>query len=108
MGTPTEEDWPGVSRLPGYKTHRLGQYKRKKLGLSWPRVHDAAHGEALATSLLQLNPLRRLGAEEAMVHPYFNELPRKLLELPDGKSFAIFNQKKYQLKEFSFCRCFNI
>lgn len=39
----------------------------------------------MATSLLQLDPQRRLGAEEAMLHLYFNNLPRKLLELPDGK-----------------------
>ncbi|KAL3275734.1 hypothetical protein HHI36_020480 [Cryptolaemus montrouzieri] len=86
LGTPTEEDWEGVTRLPGYKPQKLTQYKPKKLGLVWPRLHDVLHGESMATALLQLNPINRLGAEEAMVHPYFAGLPRKLLELPDDAS----------------------
>lgn len=85
LGTPTEEDWPGVTRLPGYKLNKLGQYKPRKLGLCWPRLHDVVQGEAMASALLQLNPQNRLDAEEAMHHPYFNGLPKKCLELPDGK-----------------------
>ncbi|CAG9818523.1 unnamed protein product [Phaedon cochleariae] len=84
LGTPTEDDWQGVSQLPGYKQHRLGQYSGRRLGLCWPRLHDVAHGEAMAAALLQLDPQRRLGAEEAMTHRYFEGLPGKLLELPDG------------------------
>ncbi|XP_045464949.1 cyclin-dependent kinase 14 isoform X2 [Harmonia axyridis] len=86
LGTPAEEDWEGVTRLPGYKVQKLTQYKPKKLGLVWPRLHDVLHGEAMATSLLQLNPINRLGADDAMVHPYFAGLPKKLLELPDDAS----------------------
>ncbi|XP_057669596.1 cyclin-dependent kinase 14 isoform X8 [Diorhabda carinulata] len=84
LGTPTEEDWPGVSQLPGYhKIHKLGQYKPRKLGFCWSALHDIVHGESMASGLLQLNPQLRLGAEEAMLHPYFDGLPKKLLELPD-------------------------
>lgn len=53
--------------------------------MSWPRLHDIMQGENMATGLLQLNPLKRLGADEALRHPYFKGLPQKLLELPDGK-----------------------
>ena len=74
-----------MTRLPGYKLHKIGQYRSRKLGLCWPRLHDVVHGETMATSLLQLDPQKRLGADEAMVHPYFNGLPKKLLELPDGE-----------------------
>lgn len=86
LGTPTEEDWLGVTQLPGYKLHIIGQYRAKRLGICWPRLHDVVHGEAMASALLQLDPLKRLGAEEAMSHRYFDGLPKKLLELPDGKS----------------------
>ncbi|KAI4470174.1 cell division protein kinase [Holotrichia oblita] len=85
LGTPNEEDWPGVTRLPGYKLHKLGQYKPRKLGHVWTRLHDVSQGEAMASSLLQLDPQNRLGAEEAMTHSYFNGLPKELVELPDGK-----------------------
>lgn len=40
----------------------------------------------MATALLQLDPQKRLGAEEAMTHRYFDGLPKKLLELPDGET----------------------
>lgn len=90
LGTPTEEDWAGVSRLPGYKPHRLGQYRPRRLGLCWPRLHDVVHGEAMASALLQLDPIRRIGAEDAMTHRYFDSLPRKLLELPDGRLIYFF------------------
>lgn len=86
MGTPGEEEWPGVTSLPGYKQNKLGQYRERKLGLCWPRLHDVVQGEAMATALLQLNPLDRIGADDAMCHAYFNGLPKKLLELPDGRS----------------------
>ncbi|XP_017776940.1 PREDICTED: cyclin-dependent kinase 14 [Nicrophorus vespilloides] len=86
LGTPTEEVWEGVTRLPGYKPHKLGLYQPKKLGLYWPRLHDVVQGENMATSLLQLNPQDRIGADDAMIHPYFNGLPKKLLELPDDVS----------------------
>lgn len=86
LGTPVEEDWPGVTTLPGYKPHKLGQYRRRKLGLYWPRLHDVVQGEAMATALLQLDPAHRLGADDAMCHSYFNGLPKKLLELPDDVS----------------------
>jgi len=90
LGTPTEETWPGVTHLPGYKAHRLIFYPPRKLGLSFPRLYDIAEGDSMASSLLQLNPDQRIGAEEALRHPYFASLPRKLYELPDGKDFVKF------------------
>lgn len=86
LGTPTEETWPTVSRLPSYKAHKACGYRPRRLGLYWPRLHDVVHGEGLASCLLQLDPAWRLGASEAMRHSYFNALPRKLLELPDDVS----------------------
>lgn len=87
LGTPTEEDWPGVSQLPGYyKVQKLGHYKTRKLGFCCSALLDTIHSEQMASGLLQLNPQDRLGAEEAMSHAYFDGLPRKLLELPDDCS----------------------
>lgn len=31
-----------------------------------------------------MNPDDRIGAEAALKHPYFAQLPRKLYEIPDG------------------------
>ncbi|XP_070499366.1 uncharacterized protein Eip63E isoform X1 [Chironomus tepperi] len=89
LGTPVEETWTGVTHLPSYKPHKLGFYRPRKLGLSFPRLYDIPEGEAMASALLQLNPNNRIGAEAALQHPYFNQLPKKLYELPDETS--IFN-----------------
>lgn len=86
LGTPTEETWPGVTHLPGYKLHMLGFFKSRKLGLSFPRLYDIIEGEMMASAFLQLNPDNRISAEEALRHPYFAPLPKKLYELPDETS----------------------
>lgn len=87
LGTPTEETWPGVTHLPGYKPHKLGFYRGQKLGLAFPRLYDVMEGESMASALLQLNADDRIGAEEALRHRYFSPLPRKLYELPDGEFY---------------------
>lgn len=86
LGTPTEDSWQGVTHLPGYKLHMLGFFKPRKLGLSFPRLYDIIEGEMMATALLQLNPDDRISAEDALRHPYFAPLPKKLYELPDELS----------------------
>ncbi|XP_076248894.1 cyclin dependent kinase Eip63E isoform X4 [Calliopsis andreniformis] len=86
LGTPTEETWPGVTHLPGYKPYIMEFYPPQKLGLSFPRLYDIPEGDSMASSLLQLNPDDRIGAEEALRHPYFASLPKKLYELPDEVS----------------------
>lgn len=85
LGTPTDDTWPGVTRLPGYVPHRFKLYPMKKLGLSFPRLYDIAEGDSMACALLQLNPDNRIDAEEALKHSYFSTLPKKLYELPDGE-----------------------
>uniref|UniRef100_A0A0A9Y8F5 cyclin-dependent kinase n=2 Tax=Lygus hesperus TaxID=30085 RepID=A0A0A9Y8F5_LYGHE len=90
LGTPTEETWEGVSSLPGYSNHVPITceylYKGKKLGLAFPRLYDIVEGENIASALLQLDPDRRIGAEDALRHKYFANLPKKLYELPDDVS----------------------
>lgn len=62
-----------------------GFYRPRKLGHNFPRLYDIIEGETIANAFLQLNPEQRLGADEALQHPYFAQLPKKLYELPDGK-----------------------
>ncbi|KAL1128960.1 hypothetical protein AAG570_013494 [Ranatra chinensis] len=93
LGTPTEDSWEAVTQLPGYNVHKLVMYRAQKLGHSFPRLYDILEGDNMATALLQLNPDKRIGAEEALRHKYFSSLPRKLYELPDGKSVTLFGQE---------------
>ncbi|CAD7003089.1 unnamed protein product [Ceratitis capitata] len=95
LGTPTEETWPGVTHFPGYKPHKLGFYRPRKLGHNFPRLYDIVDGETIANAFLQLNPEQRVGAEEALQHPYFAPLPRKLYELPDEHYKLIANLNRH-------------
>lgn len=63
----------------------VGFFKSRKLGLSFPRLYDIIEGEMMASAFLQLNPDNRISADEALRHPYFAPLPKKLYELPDGR-----------------------
>lgn len=40
-------------------------------------------------SLFQMEPSKRICAEDAMKHEYFWDLPPKVHDLPDGKYFTV-------------------
>lgn len=69
LGTPSEALWPGVSDFP----HWMDTYP------SWPQqriVHRLQFDPVvshLLSSLLVLNPARRLTARNALTHPFLNE-----------------------------------
>ncbi|KAJ2521758.1 TFIIH complex serine/threonine-protein kinase subunit kin28 [Coemansia sp. RSA 1939] len=71
-GTPTEDDWPGISKLPmGFNFEK---YPRPALG-------DLFHGASedaldLMNRMLTYNPVTRITAAEALQHPYFRNFPR--------------------------------
>lgn len=87
-GTPTEDTWPGVSRLPNYKPHKLCYYRPppQRLAHVWPRLFDTPFAESLATLLLQQKGNKRIGAEPALMHKYFADLPQKLHDLDNEES----------------------
>ncbi|KAH0836592.1 kinase-like domain-containing protein [Lanmaoa asiatica] len=71
LGTPTEEDWPGHTKLPDYVP--VGQFPRTPLR----DLFTAASGDALnlLSRCLTYEPRRRISAREALHHPYFTSLP---------------------------------
>ncbi|KAL1696560.1 kinase-like domain-containing protein [Schizophyllum commune] len=71
LGTPTEQEWPGHTRLPDYVP--VGQFPK-------PPMRDlftAASGDAinLLARCLTYEPRKRISAREALFHPYFTALP---------------------------------
>ncbi|XP_061714875.1 cyclin-dependent kinase 14 isoform X2 [Cydia pomonella] len=105
VGTPTEESWPGVSRLPGLRSHiaRWGTCPARSLGAAFPRLRDGGrNAERLAAALLQPDPRRRLAAPRAIHHSYFAHLPPRLNELPDEVSIftvegvALYPETRYK------------
>ncbi|XP_050351566.1 cyclin-dependent kinase 14 isoform X1 [Nymphalis io] len=89
VGTPTEDSWNGVSRLPGLRAHvsRWGACPARPLAAAFPRLRDAGRdAQRLAAALLQPDPARRLPAPRALAHDYFSPLPSRLSHLPDEVS----------------------
>ncbi|KAJ5934614.1 Negative regulator of the PHO system [Penicillium verhagenii] len=73
MGTPSERSWPGISQLPEYKpTFHI--YATQDLGLIIPQIDQL--GLDLLNRMLQLRPEMRISASDALLHPWFNDLPQ--------------------------------
>ncbi|XP_076303949.1 cyclin-dependent kinase 14-like [Tachypleus tridentatus] len=86
LGTPTEETWEGVSRYPNYKSGIYGNYKQQPLSKPFPKLLNIPNAESIASQFLQLQPHKRISATEALHHEFFQELPRKIYELPTQSS----------------------
>ncbi|EIW67721.1 hypothetical protein TREMEDRAFT_33381 [Tremella mesenterica DSM 1558] len=72
MGTPTEQDWPGHTKLPDY--HETPQHPKNPW---WNMISSIGkEGQDLARELLRFDPLQRLSAETALHHEYFTAFPR--------------------------------
>lgn len=84
VGTPTEGNWPGVSKLKGYLTpEEVVPVRTKDHWLG----HFRAIGEVgvdLLMGMLRLDPKKRLDAEGVLRHEFWTSEPRpsKLEELP--------------------------
>ena len=73
MGTPSEHSWPGISKFPEYKpsTH---VYATQDLRMILPQIDQ--QGLDLLQRMLQLRPELRISAKEALLHPWFRDLPQ--------------------------------
>jgi len=71
LGTPTEEEWPGHTKLPNYVT--VGQFPKTPLR----DLFTAASTDTLnlLSRCLIFEPRKRITAVEALHHPYFFALP---------------------------------
>ena len=72
FGVPTEETWPGVSKLPDWSKLVL----EPRDGIDLHRVVGglSAEGYDLLRQLLEVDPNKRVSAAEALKHPYFDPL----------------------------------
>ncbi|KAK3082735.1 hypothetical protein FSP39_003818, partial [Pinctada imbricata] len=87
LGTPTENTWEGVSKLPQYDTRKFVMYPGVSyLSAAIPKISFIPNAESLALKLLQMAPPKRISAHQAMRHEYFGDLPPKIHDLPDVAS----------------------
>jgi protein kinase len=69
MGTPTKEDWPEGYRLAAQLSFEIPQYEPTSLSKLLPQAPPQAI--ALIANLLQVPPHKRMTAQQALQHDYF-------------------------------------
>ncbi|CAI9090116.1 OLC1v1024811C3 [Oldenlandia corymbosa var. corymbosa] len=75
LGTPNEDVWPGLSKLPNW--HEFPQWSPQPLKSAVPNLDDK--GLHLLAEMLHYEPSKRISAKKAMEHPYFDDLDKSLL-----------------------------
>jgi len=73
LGTPCEQTWPGVSQFPDYKP-TFPQWPAQKFSAIVPDLDPL--GLDLLSKMLCYEPHKRISAQGALAHPYFEELNR--------------------------------
>jgi len=82
LGTPTEENWPGVSKLPDYKA-TFPQWKKQDISTMMKEVEPAAVD--LLEKCMSYDPVQRISAKGALAHPYFSDLDKESLPAKPGQ-----------------------
>lgn len=70
LGTPSEENWPGISQLPDYKP-TFPHWSRQDLSETVPGLDE--DGIDLLRQLLIYDTAKRISAKRALIHPYFSD-----------------------------------
>ncbi|CAL5213729.1 unnamed protein product [Lathyrus oleraceus] len=70
-GTPNEDTWPGVTSLPDFKS-AFPKWPSKDLATLVPSLEPS--GLDLLSSMLRLDPSRRITARGALEHEYFKDI----------------------------------
>ncbi|KAK9766671.1 Cyclin-dependent kinase catalytic subunit [Basidiobolus ranarum] len=71
LGTPTEEEWPGVTSLPDYK-QSFPKWKGQSLAKAVPNLDPL--GLDLLQKMFIYDPALRISAKKALAHPYFQDM----------------------------------
>ena len=77
LGTPTEETWPGITKMPDYKPS-FPVWKAMDLGQIVSGIDPL--GLDLLKQMLIYEPSKRISAKKALKHPYFDDLDKSFFE----------------------------
>ncbi|KAH8484647.1 hypothetical protein H0E87_026418 [Populus deltoides] len=72
LGTPTEEQWPGVTSLRDW--HVYPKWEPQNLARAVPSL--VPQGVDLLSKMLKYDPAERISAKAVMDHPYFDSLDK--------------------------------
>uniref|UniRef100_A0A3B5AKH4 cyclin-dependent kinase n=1 Tax=Stegastes partitus TaxID=144197 RepID=A0A3B5AKH4_9TELE len=89
LGTPTEENWPGISSIEEFKSYNFPKYKPQ------PLINHAPRYCGLCVCF-SYESKKRISADEAMKHSYFRQLGMRVHTLPE--SVSLFTLKEVQMQ----------
>jgi len=84
LGTPTEDNWPGINRSEELAGYKFPHYAAESLVARAPRLDP--DGIGLLASFLSFEARKRISAREAMRNPYFDSLGSGVALLKDNDS----------------------
>lgn len=96
VGSPTEENMPGWSSLPGCEGISSFQYRPSTLSQAFREQGSSAI--SLLTELLKLDWRKRINAMDALHHPYFTNtpLPAHPSEIPHFEDSHELDRRKFR------------
>ena len=89
LGTPTEENWPGISMSEELANYHFPKYPAEPLVKRAPRLDS--EGIDLVSKFLLYEARKRISAKAAMHHSYFASLGTGVNNLLDGKKTFFLN-----------------
>ncbi|EME28234.1 Cyclin-dependent kinase 7 [Galdieria sulphuraria] len=100
LGTPTEEEWPGVAALPAYV--EFTPKPRPPMRQTFTAASDEALD--LLNQFLLFDPWKRISAQDALNHPYFKKpplpcSPNQFLEKVKSGRLFLDSDSRYSLNQ---------
>ncbi|OXB76847.1 UNVERIFIED_CONTAM: hypothetical protein H355_002540 [Colinus virginianus] len=89
LGVPTEDTWPGLSKLPRYKPELVASRRPQRLRVICDRLSRAPAAEDLASRMLTAFPPGRISAQDALLHGFFSPLPPQLYQVPAASAQSV-------------------
>ncbi|NXL37259.1 CDK15 kinase, partial [Glaucidium brasilianum] len=86
LGVPTEDTWPGLSKLPNYNPELVASRRPQRLRVICDRLSRVPAAEDLASRMLTAFPRGRISAQDALLHGFFSPLPPQVYQVPAGQS----------------------
>ncbi|GCC16716.1 hypothetical protein chiPu_0022233 [Chiloscyllium punctatum] len=102
LGTPTEETWSGISTHEQFSAYHFPRYKAEPLINHAPRLDT--DGIDLLSKLFQFEGKRRIAAQQAVRHHYFQSFGPAILELDDSEYNCVTSSGHFRPTNTDFIR----
>jgi serine/threonine protein kinase len=77
LGTPTDASWPGAKDMPDHGKLSFGTRAAQPWTVILPRAAESPPLMDLVSGLVVLDPMRRMTAEQALDHSWFEQQPQQ-------------------------------